>query len=103
MNPTVEGGDRATYDEDWSWLHMAAPAPGAAGPGESPFPPLGEYGSLSAGETPALVARSGNVEWLCLPRIDSPSVFGAILDRSAGGFRLGPADVLLPARPLDLP
>ena len=65
--------------------------------GSSPFPPIAEYGFLSDCETAALVAPSGNVEWLCLPRLDSPSVFGAMLDRDAGGFRLGPADVEVPA------
>ena len=65
--------------------------------GLSPFPPIADYGFLSDCETTALVAPSGNVEWLCLPRMDSPSVFGAILDRDAGGFRLGPADVTVPA------
>src|SRR4051812_17951259 len=63
----------------------------------SPFPPIADYGFLSDCETCALVAPSGNVEWLCLPRLDSPSVFGAILDRDAGGFRLGPADAEVPA------
>jgi GH15 family glucan-1,4-alpha-glucosidase len=63
----------------------------------SPFPPIAGYGFLSDREVTALVAPSGNVEWLCLPRPDSPSVFAGTLDRSAGGFRLGPADVTVPA------
>ncbi len=65
--------------------------------GSSPFPPIAQYGFLSDCETCALVAPSGAVEWLCLPRFDSPSVFGAILDRDAGLFRVGPADVDVPA------
>ena len=71
--------------------------------GASPWPPIGEYAFLSDCETTALVAPSGNVEWLCLPRIDSPSVFGAILDRDAGGFRLGPSDIEVPAARRYLP
>jgi GH15 family glucan-1,4-alpha-glucosidase len=65
-------------------------------PGVSPYPPIADYGFLSDGEVSALVAPSGNVEWMCLPRFDSPSVFGSILDRSAGNFRLGPADIHVP-------
>jgi alpha,alpha-trehalase len=69
----------------------------------SPFPPIADYGFLSDTEVTALVAPGGNVEWLCLPRTDSPSVFGALLDRSAGGFRLGPAEVAVPASRRYLP
>ncbi|MEA2350700.1 MAG: alpha,alpha-trehalase, partial [Thermoleophilaceae bacterium] len=65
--------------------------------GRSPFPPIADYAFLSDCETVALMAPSGNVEWMCLPRADGPSVFGALLDRDAGGFRLGPADVVVPA------
>jgi GH15 family glucan-1,4-alpha-glucosidase len=75
----------------------------ADGPGVSPFPPIKAYGFLSDCEVTALVAPSGHVEWLCLPRLDSPSVFGAILDRDAGRFRLGPADVLVPSSRRYLP
>jgi GH15 family glucan-1,4-alpha-glucosidase len=71
--------------------------------GDSPFPRIGEYAFLSDCEATALVAPSGNVEWLCLPQMDSPSVFGSVLDRDAGGFRLGPADVRVPAARRYLP
>jgi len=66
-------------------------------PGASVFPPIAEYGFLSDCEVMALVAPNSNVEWLCLPRPDGPSVFGAILDRAAGGFRFAPAGVEVPA------
>ncbi len=65
--------------------------------GGSPFPPIAEYAFLSDCEVTALVAPSGTVEWLCLPRMDGPSVFGSLLDRDAGGFRIGPADTTVPA------
>src|ERR1700733_13614784 len=64
----------------------------------SPYAPIAEYGFLSDCEAIALVAPNGNVEWLCLPRPDSPSVFGSVLDRSAGGFRPGPAGKTVSSR-----
>ena len=48
------------------------------------FPRIGSYGFLSDCHTSALVSYDGSVEWLCLPRFDSPSVFAALLDRDAG-------------------
>ncbi|HXR13018.1 MAG TPA: glycoside hydrolase family 15 protein [Solirubrobacteraceae bacterium] len=65
--------------------------------GISPFPPIAEYAFLSDCHTGALVAPDSSVEWLCLPRFDGASVFGALLDRSAGAFRLAPYGVEVPA------
>ena len=65
--------------------------------GGSSFPPIADYGFISDCEVCALVAPSGSVEWMCLPRMDGPSIFAAILDRHAGWFRLGPADVTVPS------
>jgi alpha,alpha-trehalase len=59
----------------------------------STFPPIADYAFLSDCEVSCLVAPDSAVEWFCLPRPDSPSVFGAMLDRKAGSFRFGPQNV----------
>ena len=69
----------------------------------SAFPPIAGYGFLSDSENFALLAPGGGIEWLCLPRPDSPSVFGAMLDRDAGHFTLGPDGVAVPASRRYLP
>jgi GH15 family glucan-1,4-alpha-glucosidase len=56
----------------------------------SPFPPIAEYAFLSNCHTGALVAPDGAIDWLCVPRFDSPSIFGSLLDREAGFFRFAP-------------
>jgi alpha,alpha-trehalase len=63
----------------------------------SPFTPIAEYAFLSNCHTGALVAPDGGVGWLCVPRFDSPSVFGTLLDRQAGYFRFGPYGINHPA------
>ena len=89
------GMDDTTSDE-------YSPMPGPP-TGRSPFPPIADYAFLSDCETNCLIAPSGAVEWMCLPRPDSPSVFTAVLDRGAGAFRLGPYDEMVPAARRYLP
>ena len=62
----------------------------------SPFPPIAEYAFLSNCHTGALVAPNGGVGWLCIPAFDSPSIFGKLLDRGAGYFRLAPDNLEVP-------
>ena len=60
------------------------------------FPPIADYAFLSDCEVSCLIAADSGVEWLCLPRPDGPSIFGAMLDRRAGYFRFAPDGTRIP-------
>jgi GH15 family glucan-1,4-alpha-glucosidase len=56
------------------------------------YQPIENHGIIGNMHSAALVSLDGSIDWLCLPRFDSPSVFGAILDADKGGqFRVAPA------------
>jgi len=55
------------------------------------YNPIGGYGVIGNMRTAALVAMDGSIDWFCLPRFDSPSVFAAMLDDHKGGyFKIAP-------------
>ena len=55
------------------------------------YPPISEHGLIGDLQTAALVATDGTVDWFCVPRFDSPSVFASLLDAERGGrFRIAP-------------
>src|SRR6266480_5433983 len=57
------------------------------------YPPLSDYAFLSDCHSSALVSREGSIDWCCMPRFDSGSIFGRLLDWRRGGyFRLGPVE-----------
>ncbi|MFJ2781980.1 MULTISPECIES: glycoside hydrolase family 15 protein [unclassified Kitasatospora] len=59
-----------------------------------------DYALIGDMQTAALVSRDGAVDWLCLPRFDSPAVFAGLLGTDEHGFwRIGPAEVMA----VDLP
>ena len=57
-----------------------------AGEHEGTYLPIAEHGLVGDLHTVALVGTNGTIDWYCCPSFDSPSVFGAILDKDRGGF-----------------
>jgi len=72
---------------------VPSPADPSAEPGANGWrqPPIADYGFVSDCTSAGLVDRNGSVDWWCVPRFDSPSVFGRLLDPDAGHWTLNPA------------
>jgi len=84
-------------------VQQFAPPPLGTHHSSGNFPGIGDYAFLSDCEANCLIAPSGAIEWMCLPRPDSPSVFTALLDRAGGTFRVAPFGVAVPAARRYLP
>lgn len=68
------------------------------------YPEVSDHGLIGDLQTAALVSRDGTIDWFCMPRFDSPSVFGSLLDAERGGyFRIRPTTDEFVTRQLYLP
>ncbi|KJY23047.1 MULTISPECIES: glycoside hydrolase family 15 protein [Streptomyces] len=68
------------------------------------YPLIENHGLIGDLQTAALVTTDGTIDWFCCPRFDSPSVFGALLDREKGGhFRVAPLNTTYTTKQLYLP
>lgn len=84
----IRSGVRGLFGR-WLGHYNAAVRPG---PSTRPYKPISDYGVIGDRRTAALVGLDGSIDWCCLPRFDSPSLFAAMLDHARGGrFQIAPA------------
>ncbi len=55
-------------------------------PEKQKYPPISDYAFISDCHSSALISRCGSIDWCCMPRTDSPSCFGRMLDWDKGGY-----------------
>lgn len=55
-------------------------------PERSPYPSIEDYAFISGLSSAALVSRSGSIDWCCMPRFDTGSCFGRLMDWQQGGY-----------------
>jgi GH15 family glucan-1,4-alpha-glucosidase len=68
------------------------------------YPLIAEHGLIGDLQTAALVTTDGSINWFCAPRFDSPSIFGALLDKGRGGhFRIRPSSGAFDTKQMYLP
>src|SRR5829696_526983 len=70
---------------------MSTVIPHPATPSAGVFTPVADYGLLADCNGSALVDRAGSIDWLCMPRYDSPAIFARLLDPGAGHWTIRPA------------
>ena len=59
----------------------------------STYPPISDYGYIGDCHSSALISKSCSIDWCCMPRVDSPSCFGRLLDWKTGGYcKIAPED-----------